>query len=667
MKDIIKYLIIGVVAVITFQFHSCNFLNVDDYFNETLKYDSIFISKENVERYLWATAAMFPDEGNFFSGLNSFASDEVFSIHPNDYPAMNYTLGIVTPTNSASTGIWASMYVIIRKTNTIISNINLAPDMTTLDKRDVLGYAYFMRAYAYYKLFMQYGPIVIVGDDVLETNESVEYYDRARETFDGSVDYICEEFERAASFMPQTVSYSFFGRPTSGAAYGLIARLRLIQASPLWNGGNAARITYGSWKRSTDDVHYVSQTYDESKWAQAAMACKRIIDMNLYALHTVQRMPDTPPIPDNVSNQNFPDGAGDIDPFRSYSDMFTGEALMVRNPEYIWARSSTGLVNFTRHSFPYYNLNGWGTISVPQKVVDAYRMVDGRTIENSSSEYPYSIIGTMGGSNRTFSGYRLNSQVSNMYVNREMRFYASIGFCEAFWFCNSTTNNNRKNQTLTYYSDGNAGKASAGSYQYNYNISGYTLRKYVHEDDSWGDNQQGVDYEGSRRLPKAFPIIRYAEILLSYVEALNNLTSSHTVRDADGNSYSVSRNTAEMKRYFDMVRYRAGLPGLTSEELSSVQTMQDIIERERLVELLVENVRYHDVRRWGKYEITEREPIMGMDVDASRSSGNFYNIVPVNHSRIRGRVVDRKLILCPIELNEVRKSPSMDQNPGWQF
>jgi hypothetical protein len=294
-------------------------------------------------------------------------------------------------------------------------------------------------------------------------------------------------------------------------------------------------------------------------------------------------------------------------------------------------------------------------------------MVDGHTIENSSAEYPYITTGTMGGANRTFSGYRLNSQVSNMYVNREMRFYASIGFCEAFWFCNSTTNNNRKNQTLTYYIDGNAGKNSTGNYLNNYNISGYTLRKYIHEDDSWGDNQQGIDYEGSRRLPKAFPIIRYAEILLSYVEALNNLTSTHTIQDGNGNSYAISRDIEEMRRYFNMVRYRAGLPGLTNDELSSRETMQALIERERLVELLVENIRYHDVRRWGKYEITESEPIMGMDVDATRSSGNFYNIVPVNHSRIRGRVVDRKLILCPIDLNEVRKSPSMDQNPGWQF
>ena len=670
MKRIIKNIAILLVAVTTLSIHSCDFLNVSDYFEETMKYDSIFSNKDNIERYLWATAAMFPDEGNFHNSFGSFVSDEIFSVHPGYYPGMNFTLGEVTPTNTLTMTRWSSMYIIIRKTNTIIANLDKAYDMTSLDRREILGYAYFMRAYAYYILLMQYGPLVILNDDVLETNEEIEYYDRARRTYDETVDYICAEFEKAATYMPSIVPVSFFGRPTSGSALGLVARLRLIQASPLWNGGSAAIRTFGTWKRTTDDVHYVSQTPDEKKWAIAAMACKRIIDLGMYQLHTVAKLPDTytvMPLPANVSDLDFPYGAGNIDPFRSYSDIFTGEALMTRNPEYLWARNSSSLVDFTRHSFPYLNINGWGTISLPQKVVDAYRMLDGRTIEDSSIEYRYTTTGTMGGSNKIFSGYRLNSQVSNMYVNREMRFYASIGFCEAFWYCNSTANNNKKNQTFTYYSDGNAGKSSAGNYINNYNISGYTLKKYVHDDDSWGDNTEGTNHQNSQRIAKAYPIIRYAEILLSYVEALNNLTTSYSVTDDNGNSYTFTRNTEEMKSYYNMIRFRAGLPGLTDAELASTKTMQDLIERERMVEFLVENIRQFDVRRWGKYEISESAPIMGMDIEADRASGAFYNVVPIGHSRVRDRIVDKKLILFPIELDEIRKSPSLDQNPGWQY
>jgi len=662
MKNIIKFIIITIVVATIPIFHSCDFLNVNDYFNETLKYDSIFANKQNFDRYLWRIPTYFADEGNMFAALGSFACDEGFSL-TSDYSAIQYVLGNITPTNVGSMAKWDNMYLIIRKANTMLANIDKVPDMTAWDRRDALGYIYFMRGYAYYQLLMQYGPIVLLGDEVSDTNEKTEYYNRARETFDNSVEQVCAELEHATTYLPETVSLSLFGRPTRGAALGLIARLRLIQASPLWNGGEAARRTFGSWKRSTDNVPYVSLTADESKWATAAMACKRIIDMNLYKLHTVPRSPDSYPLPGNVSDLPFPDGAGDIDPFRSYSEMFTGEALAMRNQELLWGRSSSNLTTFTRHSFPVTNLNGWNSISIPQKMIDAYLMADGRSIDNSSIEYPYSVTGFMGGANKTFSGYRLNNTVSNMYVNREMRFYASIGFCEGFWNCNSTSVNERKNQTLTYYIDGNAGKTSTMNNPNNYAITGYTLKKYIHEDDAWGISTN-INADNSRRMEKSFPIIRYAEILLAYVEALNNLTTSHVFEGEDGSSQTFTRNTDEMAKYFNMVRFRVGLPGLTAQELASRETMQALIERERMVEFLFENMRYYDVRRWGKYELTESEPMMGMDTDADKSG--YYSVIPINHSRARNRVVDRKLILYPIELSEVRKAPSLDQNPGWQ-
>ena len=429
----------------------------------------------------------------------------------------------------------------------------------------------------------------------------------------------------------------------------------------MWNGGSSARRTYGTWKRSTDGVNYVSQTYDESKWAVAAAVSKRIIDTDLYALHTVRKMPDTAPLPNNVPQHSFPLGAGDIDPFRSYSDMFTGESPFARNPEYLWAQRSSGLVNYSRHAFPYELYNGYGTVSVPQKVIDAYLMADGRSIEDSSDEYPYQTDGMWNnGTNLVFSGYTLRGDVHKMYVNREPRFYASIGFSGAHWPMLSTSNLSKRNVQFWYNLNGNAGKISTRNLPYNVNTTGYSLKKFVHPEDSWGAPGQGEGYENSRRLEKAYPIIRYAEILLAYVEALNNLTSSYTI---DGKEFS--RDIEEMRYYFNMVRYRAGLPGLTDAELSSPETMQNLIERERMVELLHENARFWDVRRWGKYEITEREPILGMDMDADGLA--YYNIVPVNQTVARNRVVDKKLILVPIELNEIRKSPSMDQNPGYQY
>lgn len=655
----LKHLIIVAFIALYCSMSSCNYLNVDDYFMDTLGYDSIFQNKLNLQQYLWGTAAFFYDEGAIWGSTYTpgvVGSDEAFTMWDHDeYPGTQFVLGNINPDNLMSMNVWPQMYKIIRKTNLIFQRIDECKDLTTLEEREILGYAHFMRAYAYYHILMNFGPVVLIGDETLETNEKPEYYNRERATYDESVDYICDELELAAKYIPLTVSMGQFGRPTRGAAYGLIARLRLQQASPLFNGGAAAKTHFASWKRTVDGVDYVSQQYDEKKWAVAAAAAKRVIDMGVYELYTVKRDSTTMPLPKNVPSGDFPNGAGNIDPFKSYSDMFTGEALSQKNTEFVWGRISSNVRNYTRHAFPIDNLGGWNGMAIPQKIVDAYYMVDGRDINNSSEEYPYSEIG-FSSEKQSFSGYQLNNGVYNMYMNREMRFYASIGFSECFWPCLSTSESGRRNQTITYFKGGNSGKDRTNSDIRNYPITGYVIKKFIHKDDAWAGND-------AETLEKPFPIIRYAEILLSYVEALNNLTGGHTITDAEGNSQTFTRDVNEMAKYFNMIRYRAGLPGLISAELSSPDQMFDLIVRERMIEFLHENRRFYDVRRWGIYEEVDKEPIVGMDTE-SRKDG-YYERTVVNHPIARNRKVERKMIWLPISRQEIRKVPKMDQNPGW--
>lgn len=647
---------------------SCNYLNVDDYFTDTLGYDSIFQNKRYLQKYLWGTANFFPDEGAIWGGASTpgvIGSDETFvQWTESEFPGLAFTQGHITPDNLGGMNIWPTMYKIIRKTNIIFSRIKECKDLTAAEERDIIGYAHFMRGYAYYLLLQNFGPVVIVGDEPMETNETPEYYNKQRSTFDESVDYICNELEKAALYLPLRVTNSQFGRPTRGAAYGLIARVRLQQASPMFNGGSAAKTTFGTWKRSSDGVNYISQTYDERKWAVAAHAAKRVIDMDLYELHTVKKDKTTPELPRNVADanlytKNFPEGAADIDPFKSYNDMFTGEALAQKNPEYVWGRSSGSLNSYTKHSFPVGNLGGWNGMAIPQKFIDAYYMVDGRDMNHSSTEYPYSEDGFTT-ENVTFSGYELRSGTYNMYVNREPRFYACIGFSGCFWPCSSTSENSKKNAMVYYWKgatgNGAAGKDMTDNNINNYPITGYVTKKYVHKDDAWAGTDATV-------MPKSFGIIRYAEILLSYVEALNNLTTTHTITFDDESTGTYSRDETEMAKYFNMVRYRAGLPGLTTDELHSSETMFDVIVRERMIEFFQENRRYYDVRRWGIYMDVDKEPIVGMNTEAYKE--DFFSRTIVNHIYARNRVTDKKMIFLPISRSEIRKVPLMDQNPGY--
>ena len=663
---------IGIALCMTLYFclSSCNYLNVTDYFTDTLSYDSIFQSKYNLQKYLWGTAVLFPDEGAVWGGNYTpgvVGSDEtVVQWTESEFAGLAFTLGHITPDNLGTMNIWPNMYKVIRKTNNILTRIKECKDLSAAEEREIVGYAHFMRGYAYYLIFEYFGPVVLVGDDPMETNEEPEYYNKQRATFDESADYICEELEIAAQYMPLRVTNSQFGRPTKGAAYGLIARVRLQQASPMFNGGAAAKTTFGTWKRTTDGAYYVSQNYDEKKWAVAAHAAKRVIDMGIYELYTVKsdNFTNTPVLPTNTwdvnyNTKSFPDGALGIDPYRSYKDMFSGEAIATKNTEYLWATNSASTLNYTKHSFPVNNLGGWNGMAIPQKFIDAYYMVDGRDINNSSDEYPYSTEGFTSGK-KDFSGYTLLDGTYNMYANREPRFYANIGFSGCFWPCLSTSEATKKNATVYYWKgatgSGASGKDMTDANVTNYTLTGYVTKKFIHPEDAWTGNE-------ATRMPKTFPIMRYAEILLSYAEALNNLTTSHTITFEDGSTGTYTRDEAEIAKYFNMVRYRAGLPGLTTTQLNSAGETLDAIIKERMIEFFQENRRYFDVRRWGIYLEVDKEPITGMNMEAYKE--DFFNEVIVNHTNVRNRVTDKKMVFLPISRTEIRKVPMMDQNPGY--
>jgi hypothetical protein len=659
----IKYII--ATALSSIMWVSCDYLNVDDYFEDTVNLDSVFQNKVYLEKFLWGTAALLPDESNIFDHSYYPAilgSDEGFTMWESAYWPQRFTLDQVTADAMGNMNIWESMYQIIRKTNTIFARIDECKELTAQDKREMVGYAHFLRGYAYYFLLLNYGPLLIVGDDVYETSLGSEAYQKYRSTYDESIEYVCNELETAATYIPQLVPVHTFGRPTRGAAYGLIARLRVYAASPLYNGGQAAKSFFGNFVRQSDKVHYVSQTYDEKKWAVAAAACKRVIEMD-YTLHTAEASYDTPELPKGVTHdpnyyKEWPEGAAGIDPYRSYADMFNGETLGFKNREYIFGRNSAAVRNATKLYFPG-PFGGWNCYSVPQKFIDAYKMTDGRDINQSSSLYPYREEGFTT-SDSAFSGYTIKSNVNRMYVNREPRFYASIGFSGCLWPMNSTTETGKFMVQIYYSLDGNSGRsASTEGDIRNYPITGYVPKKYIHPDDAWSG-------ANATQLNKSFPMVRYADILLMYAECLNNLTQTHTVTSDDGNdSQTFARDVDEIKRAFNPVRYRCGLPGLTEEEARSPAAFFEVLKTERMIEFLHEGLRYHDVRRWGIVKDEEANPIMGMNTERTERDG-YYNRVICNYSGVRNRIFKDKMILLPIDRQEIKRVLTLDQNPGWE-
>ena len=557
---------------------SCtDYLNVDDYFADTFREDSIFANKYNITRYYNGAVNLLPKEGGLWhygSTPGLTGSDEAVSCGTWNggfldiqYSGTMLTTNQVTASSMAGWtwdfNVWDPCYKIVRKCNTLLSNISAVPDMNSVEKMQFRCQVRFLRAYAYYWILRNQGPFVILGDEILSSNESTEYYSHSRNTMDECVDYICTELSEASEYMLEEHNQNELYAPTKGAALALAARIRLTAASPLYNGGPAARRYFSDFKRKSDGEYYVSQTYDERKWAVAAAAAKKVIDMNRYDLYTVPADQYTVDLPANVPSAEYPNGAGGIDPFRSYSEQFTGEAVAMTNPELIWG-TTEGVNDQLGNHFPM-TLGGWGAMSVPQRMVDYFYMVDGRDIKNASAEYPYNNRPydntCITQADKTLSkNYVLKGGTYAAYENREPRFYANIAFSHSYWFMKSCTEASKKNITGDYYYGGNSGKTRA-AYDGVYFASGYTCRKWVHPRDARTGS-------GALIVPKVYPIIRYAEVLLNYAEALNNLTGTYTI---DGKSYS--RDVNEIAKAFNLIRFRAGLPGLTDEQLSSASEM----------------------------------------------------------------------------------------------
>lgn len=648
MKKIVRLIKIMAISVVLYMPSSCDYLNVEEYFNDMIPLDTIFAKHEYVERYLWGAAALLPAEGKLYGnsyGPYMTAVDEV--VISRRGTTFSGTLLQDEQINSFSKdyNFWGQYYKGIRKANTIFTRIDECHDIDNLAKRDILGMTYFLRGSFYYYLLMQYGPIPIVPEDPMLVDGSIEELSFERNTYDECVAYICADMEKAALFLEEKRVSSKFEQPTKYAALSLISRLKLHQASPWFNGNKF----YAGWKDSKGQ-DMIAQTSNEKKWAESAYASQRVINSGLYSLHLVMKDKDTPDLPTNVSVANFPDGAGDIDPLKSYSDMFTGESLAVRNSEIILPTSFNN--DNILYAFPLM-MAGQNILAVPQVLVDAYRRKDGQEVVYTADDYEKI------GSNHLFSGYTLSKDAAKRYLNMEPRFYASIGFCHAYWAGTSVDDASeipiRTKKFITYYKDGNTKATSTAPDDYN--LTGYTIKKYIHEEDN---------FSSGKRTTKTFSIFRYAEILLNYVEALNELTTSYTFTDdVTAINTTIERNTDEMVKYFNMIRYRAGLPGITIQDAANVETMRDLIKRERMVEFAHEGRRYHDVRRWGIAMETDTKPVRGMDVTQNeKDRAKFYQVVNVDH-KFATRVFNEKMYFWPINNTTLRQNNKLVQNPGW--
>lgn len=212
-----------------------------------------------------------------------------------------------------------------------------------------------------------------------------------------------------------------------------------------------------------------------------------------------------------------------------------------------------------------------------QDLVDAYQMSDGLSLEDSPLYDP-----------------------ANPYENRDPRFAQSIVYIGAPW----------RNRTAT----------AVDLHQ-----TGYTFRKFTEYNEDTPGTLVNSDVN--------YVEIRYADVLLMYAEALNEL-SGPTQEVYDAINSIRTRSSVDMP----------ALPtGLNQEE------MRQAIRLERRIELAGEGSYFYDIRRWGTIEEEMVGPIRNHEGTAFQ---------------VRDFDPDRDYF-WPIPFTEIDLNPALEQNPNY--
>ncbi len=553
----------------------------------------VFGERKKAEEYVMRNYNVFPYGSSDSYGFNRLesgnsmiasASDEAM---PN-MPGSNVdilTNGSWSPSSSNPDNQWDVNYQYIRSANIGLENLGMLPEEDANLRNQLKGELTFIRAFAHFELIKRYGGIPIITKTLTLDDEM----NLPRNTFQECVNFVVTQCDEALPFLlsPDAASGGQLGRISKGAALALKSRMLLYAASDLYNGPAYA----GS---NSDLVGYGS--YSKTRWEDAAKAAADVIALGYYELYKPSAITD-------ASN----DAAVRTNGEKNYADLFY---TLAGNKELILIRTSAQGNAVEKKNSPVGYTNGQGTTNPSQQMVDAYGMLNGKSIADETSGY----------------------SPTNPYNNRDPRFNVSI-------FYNGRTWSGRAVETFT---DGLDNKITAT----NATKTGYYLSKFM---------KSGIVISGSEtKTNHCFPIIRYAEILLNYAEAMNEAFGP----DVDPQGYGKTARAA-----VEEVRARVLRPkdaALASVPTGDVAAMRTAIRNERRVELAFEDHRQIDVRRWKIGPEALGQSLNGIKIT---KTGSTFTYEPL--SNVAVRVFEPKMYLYPIPKSEMNKNEALIQNPLW--
>lgn len=203
----------------------------------------------------------------------------------------------------------------------------------------------------------------------------------------------------------------------------------------------------------------------------------------------------------------------------------------------------------------------------------------------------------------------------NPYIGRDPRFYASILYDGVMW----------KGQEYQSRPGGTEGYQNSGDWT----KTGYNLRKFIPEDRF--DDLPSIQH---------WVYIRLGEVYLNYAEAL---IEANTDLDLAVNA-------------INMVRQRSNMPPIA---MAGQAELRKKVRHERRIELVFEEHRFWDIRRWKIAGDPEVLNIYRADLDATGKIQGTGKLL------WETRVWTDHDYLMPIPQSEIDRNKNLTQNPGY--
>ena len=543
-------------------------------------------------------------------------------------------------TSGLPTGNYSyNIYEGIRYAYNFLNNIGSVPDISEANLRYWSGEAHFLIAHLHQILLEYYGPIVLAREEI-DLNAPASSVNVPRSTYDECVNFIEEEFRKAADMLPDYWGPIAYGRAIKATALAYRARLLLYAASPLVNGNSECYADFVN----KDGTHLINQTYDAEKWKRAMDAAKEAIDCVEASKETGAYTMDDRQLGLSVSKST-----STTDPFElgraNYTYIFTGDGnatQFLNQNEYLMSLNKSGSITYTQKQFGCHLANNYTKVSGAYRgylcptfeAVQMYYTRNGLPWEDDPETKDIDPL-----------AYNKAAGTVEMHLHKEPRFYASVGYDRGTYRFNGGK--------MTIKAHKGEPQGFTGSYDNEYqSYNGYFCQKWVNEQSKMTLNSSG-NYSVSTYMSYVFPYMRIAELYLSYAEA--DFEYDGTLSDYGYECLNKIRSRCGLPTFQDSWSRAGGIP--------SGQKLRDIIRRERSIEFMLEGRRFHDIRRWKIAEECLRPIPKAWNIEGDTPE-KFYKLVDMKENDTRIFTTPKHYWLA-IPNSQLNINGQLVQNPGY--